>query len=364
MTKIIKQIKILISCPRDVDNIKNLVEDCCTNFNPSFSKNDSIEFVVIHWKKNVNATITGERPQDIINREFEDQEYDIFIGIFWKRFGEKQSNGKTPTEEEYEIALKNHKKTRKPKIVKVYFKQDPTDMPDSEEEILQMGAVFNFKKRVQQEGVYVGFKEESFQKFFYKELLDFSYEFREPNKIVAKGTFASYKLNECHIERSLVKAEDYQKFNSLSAVTMKIKSSELVMRENRIVILGDAGTGKSEEVDFIAHYFSANDEGLIPLKIKLRNYVDQNIADFINEPYQKLSDENLLLLFDGFDEVESKNKMTLVRKILFYIDQHPQTRIVVTSRKNIYNNELTSFEVFYLLNLDDEDVENFISERL
>ena len=39
--------------------------------------------------------------------------------------------------------------------------------------------------------------------------------------------------------------------------------------------------------------------------------------------YQKnimksLKDENLILLFDGFDEIESKNKLTLIRKIMIF----------------------------------------------
>lgn len=362
MSKNIKQIKILISCPADVENIKDLIEKCCANFNPAFSKNENIVFEVIHWKKNVNAIITGGRPQDIINQEFEDQEYDIFIGILWKRFGEKQSNGKTPTEEEYEIALKNYKEKQKPKKVKVYFKQDLNAMPKTEEDILQMTEILRFKKKIQKEGLYAEFNEGGFLHFFYKELQDFFYEFREPDKIISVEKFICYELNPNHIERYLVKAEDYQKFNSITAMVMKIKSLELVKKESRIIILGDAGTGKTEEIDYIAHYFSNNDEGLIPLKIKLRNYVDQDIIEFIPETYKKLKDENLLLLLDGFDEVESKNKMTLIRKILFFEEQRPNVKLAITSRKNAYNNELGSFERYYLMNLDAEDIEKYINE--
>ncbi len=362
MSKTIKQIKILISCPADVENIKDLIEKCCSNFNPTFSKNENIVFEVVHWKKNVSPIITGGRAQDIINLEFEDQEYDIFIGILWKKFGEKQTNGKTPTEEEYEIALNNYKEKQRPKKVKVYFKQDPFEMPKTEEDLLQMTEILRFKKQIQKEGLYAEFNEDSFLHFFYKELQGFLYDFKEPVQITSGEKFTSYELNPNHIERCFVKAEDYQKFNSITAMVLKISSLELVKKENRIIILGDAGTGKSEEIDYIAHYFSNNDGGLLPIKIKLRNYVDQDIIEFITEPYEKLKDENLLLLLDGFDEVESKNKMTLIRKILFFEEQRPNVKIVITSRKNAYNNELSSFEPYYLMNLDTEAIEKFINE--
>ena len=235
-------------------------------------------------------------------------------------------------------------------------------MPKTEEDILQITEILRFKKKIEKDGIYAEFNENGFLHFFYKELQDFLYEFREPHKIISGEKFISYELNPNHIERYLVKVEDYQKFNSITAMVMKIKSLELVKKESRIIILGDAGTGKSEEIDYLANYFSNNDGGLVPLKIKLSNYVDQDIKDFITEPYEKLKDENLFLLLDGFDEVESKNKMTLIRKILFFEEQQPNVKIVITSRKNTYNNELSGFERYYLMNLDTEDIEKYINE--
>jgi hypothetical protein len=362
MTKVIKQIRILVACPNDVENIKKMIEQCCDNFNPELLKNEKIEFEVIHWKKNVNSILTGEGLQDIINREYDEQEYDVFIGIFWKRFGEKQGNGKTPTEEEFERALKGYKQTRIPKIVKIYFKQDQMLLPKSKEEILQIVEILDFKDRIKNEGIYKEFNEEYLLDCFYRELLNFLYQFKEPSKIGPRDKIITYELTEYHIERNLVRAEDYHRYNSFLDSTAKIKSLELLKRENRIIILGDAGIGKTEEIDFISHHFSTHNEGLLPIKNKLKNYVDQDIEKYITEPYQKLSEENILLLFDGFDEVESKNKMTFVRKILFYLYQHPTVRIVITSRKNIYNNEFADFKVYYLTNLDSEDIDKFITE--
>ena len=68
--------------------------------------------------------ITGERPQIQINREIESSDYDIYIGILWSRFGDKQiENALTPTEEEFNNALAKKKRNNNVKI-KFYFKLD------------------------------------------------------------------------------------------------------------------------------------------------------------------------------------------------------------------------------------------------
>ena len=355
------KIKILIACPSDAENIKELIEQCCTNINTEIQMESKLEFEILHWRKSVSAIITGERPQDIINREYEEQEYDVFIGIFWKRFGDRQTNGKTPTEEEFERALNGKKKNDKPKIVKIYFKLDEESLPRNREELVQIGEILDFKDRLKDLGLYAEFYEKNFIHFFYRELHYILRKFKEPTQISIQENPSTINLNKYHILRSLIKAEDYNKYNSMYLDASKVNSLDLIKTKNRVVIIGDAGTGKTEEINFIANYFSNVEEGLVPIIIRLKNYVDQDVDDFLNTKYQKIKDENLLLLFDGFDEVESKNKMTLIRKILFYEEQHPNVNIVITSRKNAYNNELNNFEVYYLLNLNNEDIENFIS---
>ena len=360
--KIIRQIKILVACPGDVENIKNMIEECCDNLNVELRKNEKIEFEVIHWKKNVNPIITGNRPQEIINREYDEQEYDIFLGIFWKRFGEKQANGKTPTEEEFERALKGLKEKSTPKIVKIYFKEDEMGIPQNKEEVIQIDEIVNFKDKIKEAGLYKKFYEKEFPYLFPSDLLNFLYRFKKPAPIEPRDEIIKYELNGYYIKRNLIKDEDYHRYNFYFGTNEKLTSIELIKRENRIIILGDAGIGKTKEIDFIAAHFSNINEGLIPIKIKLDNYVDQDIEKYIKEVYLKFNEENILLLFDGFDEVKSDNKLTLVRKIMFYLDQHPNIRVVITSRKNTYNYEFSDFKVYYLTNLDTEDIDKFIVE--
>ena len=103
-----------------------------------------LEFEILHWRKSVSAIIT-DRPQDIINREYEEQEYDVFIGIFWKRFGDRQTNGKTPTEEEFERALNGKKKNDKPKIDEGYYLEKGLEQIEAEQSMVKFIRVFYYK---------------------------------------------------------------------------------------------------------------------------------------------------------------------------------------------------------------------------
>jgi hypothetical protein len=108
----ILQIKVFVSCPNDVEKEKQVVRDACDSLTKIFSESN-IHVRVIDWRRDASPLITGEGVQSVIEDQIK-EDYDIYVGIFWKRFGDKQSNGLTPTEEEFEKAYKSYEKTVKP----------------------------------------------------------------------------------------------------------------------------------------------------------------------------------------------------------------------------------------------------------
>ena len=120
MPQQIRLLKVFVSCPSDVNKEKSEVRQACESLEKIY-RNPKINIEVIDWKGNVSPLITGEEPQTVISRQISD--YDIYVGIFWKRFGDKQSNALTPTEEEFQRALDSFQKNGKPLIL-IYFKID------------------------------------------------------------------------------------------------------------------------------------------------------------------------------------------------------------------------------------------------
>ncbi len=104
---------------------------------------DSLRIVleVIDWKTHIVPDMG--RPQEVINQQVGD--YDIFVGILWKRFGTPTGVAESGTEEEFNIAYANWQKFKRPRIL-FYFNQAP-NTPKNSEEALQWVKVIGFKKK-------------------------------------------------------------------------------------------------------------------------------------------------------------------------------------------------------------------------
>ena len=80
--------------------------------------------------------------QQIINQDFGD-DYDIFIGIIWKKFGTKTEVAESGTEEEFLRALKRFENGENIQIL-FYFKSEPIPFDEiNPEQILK---IKNFKE--------------------------------------------------------------------------------------------------------------------------------------------------------------------------------------------------------------------------
>ena len=122
---------------------------------------------------------------------------------------------------------------------------------------------------------------------------------------------------------------------------------------NKIVILGDPGTGKSTSLKYLAHFICSHRNNIdylqskVPVYIKatdLFKYHDDtghNLSEYIvdNTKYgllfsDSLENNDLILLLDGLDEINITNQRhNMVDLINSFIAQYPEITIVVSSRK-------------------------------
>ncbi|MGA1841620.1 MAG: DUF4062 domain-containing protein, partial [bacterium] len=143
----VKKIKLFLSSPGDVEAERKKVHEVAAQLNRMLGDSLNIYIEVIDWKTHV-APDMG-RPQEIINRQIGD--YDIFVGIMWKRFGTSTGKAGSGTEEEFRIAYNRWEVNKRPRIF-FYFSMMPY-LPEDLEEIDQLRKVIELKKEFGQKGL-------------------------------------------------------------------------------------------------------------------------------------------------------------------------------------------------------------------
>ena len=120
MPKNVTQYDLLISCPGDIADEINLINNAVDKFNQQFSDVLNISIRLRHWSKSSYAQ-SGGKPQDILNNQFVN-DCDAAVAIFWTRFGTPTDRYGSGTEEEIENMLSSNKQ------VFMYFCTKPVDL--------------------------------------------------------------------------------------------------------------------------------------------------------------------------------------------------------------------------------------------
>lgn len=148
------------------------------------------------------------------------------------------------------------------------------------------------------------------------------------------------------------------------------KLSEVCAEKRRIVLLGEAGGGKSVELKNLA-FILQNQYGRMPVYMQLNSYVDETIDNLIAEQCKNITMENVVLIFDGYDEIEAKNLNTFARRLNVYAKKHPEQIIVISTRNNFYKNALdktnvgtfNDFKEYALCPIEEIDIKEFLKNK-
>lgn len=372
MPQEIIEIKVFISCPSDVEDEKDIAIRACESVSRMLAK-EKISVKPIHWRKDVLPIITGKDPQKIIDEHLKEAEYDIYIGILWKRFGEPQDNGKTPTEGEFEDALLRYKQTQKP-LTTVFFKQKEF-LPHNQYETLQYLEVQKFQEKIKSHGfgIYNAFTTElEFQEKVNETIYEFVRRLISIKDDEIHVARVQYKEVQNYLDRKVCPISEYRAERFfLPTDETAIATIELFKDQKRLVIVGDAGTGKTCELQRIASHFSKKDSSYFPYLVSLNKYVNQNIEQLLPTNWEKVPDNQLLVILDGIDEIESKNKRDAIRKIELFSEQHPGASFIISCRSNFYQFEtdksfgtLKGFKTYILLPLEHSQIEHYTQSSL
>ncbi len=143
-------IKIFLASPSDVQPERELIFALKNELDDLIGKPYQLRFEFVNWERTAYPGI-GEDAQDVINKNIKD-EYNIFIGVFWQRFGTPTNRSESGTKEEFERALKKYRSDQASSHIMLYFKTAP---PENIYEIdyEQFNKVRKFKEDIKEQGV-------------------------------------------------------------------------------------------------------------------------------------------------------------------------------------------------------------------
>jgi len=151
--KNLRTYKIFIASPSDVAGERKIAFDVVDELNLVYeSQGKDYRLEVRAWEKHSHPDLG--LPQAVIKKQISIEECDIFIGVFWKRFGTppgsvRPSDGRpylSGTEEEIDtaIAARQASSNQRPVIMLYRRKLDPTSSLESDEDYVQYAKVIEF----------------------------------------------------------------------------------------------------------------------------------------------------------------------------------------------------------------------------
>jgi len=148
--------------------------------------------------------------------------------------------------------------------------------------------------------------------------------------------------------------------------------------DKAIIVEGTVGQGKSILLRYL-HNKELNKGVTLPIFIELKD-ADSNIPikdliiEFIHESLGLRCDEELFdtlldlglfsFFFDGFDEVEYKDRADLVQFISWINNRCAHSRIIVTSRPGNEVQQVQGFEIFSICPLNEEEQIKFVNKLI
>lgn len=135
---------LLLSCPGDVLDLKDIIEECVKSFNSSLGEINKMIIQLKHWSTD-SFPQSGDKPQKLLNKQFVD-DCDLCVALLGTRFGTPTDNYDSGTEEEIENMLAQGKQ------VFLYFIERSVD--PSSIDVQQYAKVKKFKERYFERGIY------------------------------------------------------------------------------------------------------------------------------------------------------------------------------------------------------------------
>jgi len=234
MSRSIEKFEIFLASPSDLKEERNAVEDVVNEINSNDGERHNYIVEVRSWEKHSVPGVAKNSVQELVNKDLGNS-YDIFIGMFWTKYGTPTSNADSGTREEFDLAWKRKETDLNVPKILFYFKTDginPLDINPWEIEKIK-----NFRSELQEKNVlFAEFDTvEVFKKYLRLHISKKIHELRAENDSQTSTIQAGEKNNvDEGIELGLLDyKENFQIFieNSSHSMNMIVEHTEWISNE-------------------------------------------------------------------------------------------------------------------------------------
>jgi hypothetical protein len=223
--------RIFLASPGDVAEERDIASDVIEELNLTHGPLGNYRFELLRWE--THAAPSAGRPQQVINDLI--KQYDIFVGVMWKRFGSPSGIAESGTEEEFNIAYARWEEDNQRPLM-FFFSQKKVPPAASQEDLAQQTKLFTFKQSLISKALI----------WTYKNPANFEAELRKTlcfrmNKIITDKQAAAAPTGPRAAPRSVPVEDDVQALKAVwPRLSDEVKSAfSVAYNENRRA--GDPG---------------------------------------------------------------------------------------------------------------------------
>ena len=143
-------LSIFVASPSDVDEERNRLEDVIRDLNTAWARDLRIRLELVRWETHAYPSF-GEDPQAVINEQVP-QDFDLFIGLMWYRFGTPTDRAESGTVEEFQRAKERYDANPNDLQLMIYFKDAPVPVSPSQLDHKQLEKISEFRSGLGEEG--------------------------------------------------------------------------------------------------------------------------------------------------------------------------------------------------------------------
>lgn len=146
--KYIREVRVFISSPGDLEQERELVTEICNQITQDLGQIKGFRVDPIRWETHANSS-RSERSQLAITEQV--GEFDIYLGLMGVYFGSSTGAYSSGTEEEFEAAMQSNDETGTP-LIQFYFSSAKVNLDDVD--LSQFDRVKEFRRKIGERGVF------------------------------------------------------------------------------------------------------------------------------------------------------------------------------------------------------------------